>query len=75
MFDEALRATIGEWYMTAIDTADIVPVGEPDLDVGELPGEGQPLSFSFEIGVRPVAKLGAYVASRSGGESRTSATR
>jgi trigger factor len=36
-------------------------VGEPDLDVpGELPAQGQPLEFSIEIGVRPVAKLGEY---------------
>lgn len=60
VFDEALRASIGEWYMSALDTADIVPVGEPELDVGEFPGEGQPFAFSVEIGVRPVAKLGSY---------------
>src|SRR5919205_1239324 len=38
----------------------IVPVGEPDLDLGELPSQGEPLRFSIEIGVRPVAKLGEY---------------
>lgn len=60
VLDEALRSAIGGWYVDAIAEAGIVPVGEPDLDVGDMPGEGQPLSFSIEIGVRPVAKLGQY---------------
>jgi len=60
VFDEALRKSIGDWYMSALDGAGVVPVGEPELDVGEVPAEGQPLSFSIEIGVRPHAKLGAY---------------
>src|SRR6185437_12287829 len=38
----------------------IVPVGEPDVDLGELPAQGQPLHFSIEIGVRPKATLGQY---------------
>jgi len=58
VLDEAVRDSIGAWYAQAIDAARIVPVGEPDLDMGELPGEGQPLRFSIEIGVRPKAKLG-----------------
>ena len=28
--------------------------------MGELPGQGQPLTFSIEIGVRPTATLGEY---------------
>ncbi len=60
VLDEALRSSLGVWYVDAIDGAGIATVGEPDLDVGELPGEGQPLAFSIEIGVRPPAKLGEY---------------
>jgi trigger factor len=60
VLDEALRAALGNWYADAIDTSGISPVGEPDLDVGDLPQAGQPLAFSIEIGVRPVAKLGQY---------------
>jgi trigger factor len=60
VLDEALRSSLGGWYVDAIDVAGIAPVGEPELDVGELPGEGQPLSFSIEIGVRPKATLGEY---------------
>jgi trigger factor len=60
VLDEALRSSLGGWYVDAIDGAGIAPVGEPDLDVGDLPAEGQPLAFSIEIGVRPTAKLGQY---------------
>ncbi len=60
VLDEAVRDSIGAWYSAAIDAAAIVPVGEPELDMGELPGHGQPLTFSIEIGVRPEAELGEY---------------
>jgi trigger factor len=60
VLDEAVRESIAGWYTAAIDAAKVVPVGEPDLDLSELPGEGEPLRFSIEIGVRPEAKLGEY---------------
>ena len=60
VLDEAVRAAIGGWYADAIGTAGIAPVGEPTLDLGDLPPEGEPLAFSIEIGVRPVATLGDY---------------
>src|SRR5690242_18851946 len=60
VLDEALRSSLGGWYADAIDGAGIAPIGEPDLNVGELPAEGQPLAFSIEIGVLPRAKLGTY---------------
>jgi trigger factor len=60
VLDEAVRESIAGWYSAAIDSAQVVPVGEPDLDLGELPGEGEPLRFSIEIGVRPTATLGKY---------------
>jgi trigger factor len=58
--DEAVRNQIGRWYLDAIDEAGIHPVGDPQLDLGDLPAQGQPLTFSIEIGVRPTAKLGTY---------------
>jgi trigger factor len=60
VLDEAVRDSIGAWYSAAIDAAAIVPIGEPRLDLGELPRQGQPLTFSIEIGVRPQATLGEY---------------
>ncbi|WP_354697658.1 Trigger factor [Paraconexibacter sp. AEG42_29] len=60
VLDEAIRTQIGRWYTTAIDAAGIAPVGEPELDLGEMPEAGAPLTFTFEIGVRPIATLGDY---------------
>lgn len=60
VLDEAVRESLGTWYVAAIGEAGIVPVGDPQLDLGELPGDGEPLRFSIEIGVRPTARLGAY---------------
>ena len=60
VLDEALRSALGTWYVDAIDTAGIHPIGEPDLDVSDLPAQGEPLAFSIEIGVRPTATLGEY---------------
>src|SRR5689334_19009688 len=60
VLDEAVRESISGWYTAAIDAAGVVPIGEPDLDMGALPREGEPLRFSIEIGVRPKARLGDY---------------
>jgi trigger factor len=60
VLDEAVRDSIGTWYSAAIDSAHVVPVGEPQLDMGDLPAQGEPLTFSIEIGVRPKARLGEY---------------
>jgi trigger factor len=60
VLDEAVRESLGTWYRAAIDDAHVVPVGEPDVDIAELPAEGAPLKFSIEIGVRPKATLGEY---------------
>jgi trigger factor len=61
VFDEALRSSLSQWYIDAIDTAGIAPIGEPDINFAEaVPGQGEPLAFSIEIGVRPTAKLGQY---------------
>src|ERR1700742_671374 len=60
VLDEAVRESLGGWYRQAIDDAHVVPVGEPEVALGELPAEGEPLKFSIEIGVRPKATLGDY---------------
>jgi trigger factor len=60
VLDETLRSSLGTWYVDAIDAAGIAPVGDPEVALGELPDEGQALTFSIEIGVRPMAKLGDY---------------
>jgi len=60
VLDEAVRSSLGNWYVDAIDEAGISPIGEPELDMSDLPDAGSPLAFSIEIGVRPKAKLGEY---------------
>ena len=60
VLDEAVRDSLATWYTAAIDAARVVPVGEPQLDLGDMPGQGEPLKFSIEIGVRPKAQLGEY---------------
>ena len=60
VLDEAVRDHLPAWYSSAIDDARIAPIGDPDLDLGTLPEEGKPLTFSIEIGVRPAATLGDY---------------
>ncbi len=60
VLDEAVQSSLGRWYVDALDEAGIAPVGDPELKLGDLPGEGQPLEFTIEIGVRPKATLGTY---------------
>ena len=60
VLDETIRSQLGRWYVAAIDDAGIAPVGDPELNLGDLPQEGEPLTFSIEIGVRPKAQLGEY---------------
>jgi trigger factor len=60
VLEEAVREELGNWYADAIETAGIVPVGEPQLDLADLPPKGEELAFSIEIGVLPSALLGQY---------------
>jgi trigger factor len=58
--EEAVRDALGSWYVDALEEAGIVPVGDPRIDLGELPERGGEMLFSFEIGVLPKAELGEY---------------
>jgi trigger factor len=60
VLDETVRGALGRWYVEALDAAGIHPVGEPEVDLGDLPDPGNPLTFTIEIGVRPTAQLGDY---------------
>ena len=60
VLDQAVRDSLAGWYAQAIQTSGIVPVGDPELDLADLPGEGGELEFSIEIGVLPTAQLGDY---------------
>ncbi|HYP48502.1 MAG TPA: trigger factor [Thermoleophilaceae bacterium] len=60
VLDETVRRALPAWYEEALGDAGVTTVGEPKLDLGELPSKGTPLAFSFEVGVVPKAKLGDY---------------
>ncbi len=57
---QALESSLGDWYERAMLESGVNPVGDPKLDLSDLPEEGQPLRFSIEVAVRPKAKLGEY---------------
>jgi trigger factor len=60
VMDEALRRGLPEWYEEAVADAGITTVGDPQLDLSDLPEKGSPLAFTIEVGVVPPAKLGDY---------------
>ncbi|HEX4484153.1 MAG TPA: trigger factor, partial [Solirubrobacteraceae bacterium] len=60
VLDQAVREALSSWYAKAIEQASVVPVGDPEIDLADLPEDGQPLAFSIEIGVLPKAELGEY---------------
>jgi trigger factor len=60
VLNQTVRDSLGSWYADAVGAAGIAPVGDPEIDLGELPDQGQALTFSIEIGVLPRAVLGAY---------------
>jgi trigger factor len=60
VLDEAVRRALPGWYERAVAEAGITAVGDPKVDLDELPEKGAPLAFTVEVGVRPKAKLGSY---------------
>jgi trigger factor len=60
VMDEALRRGLPGWYEEAVADAGITTVGDPQLDLSDLPEKGLPLAFTIEVGVVPPAKLGEY---------------
>ena len=60
VLDEAVRRALPVWYEEAIHKAGITTVGDPQIDLTDLPEKGSPLAFTFEIGVVPPAQLGDY---------------
>jgi trigger factor len=58
--EQALRDSLPEWYERVLIASGVAAIGEPKLDVGDLPAEGEDLALTIEVGVRPVAELGEY---------------
>ncbi len=61
VLQEAIRDSLPEWYEQGLLGSGVSPVGDPGIEIVSTPeAEGEPLSFQFEIGVRPTATLGEY---------------
>jgi trigger factor len=60
VLDEAVRRGLPGWYEEALADAGIQTVGDPQVDLSDLPEKGAPLAFTIEVGVLPPAKLGDY---------------
>src|SRR5918996_3312348 len=61
VLQQAVSDLLPEWYEQALLSSGVSPVGDPRIELTDVPEqEGQPLSFQFEVGVRPQAKLGEY---------------
>jgi trigger factor len=60
VLDEAVRRGLQAWYEEALADAGIQTVGDPQVDLSDLPEQGAPLAFTIEVGVVPPAKLGDY---------------
>jgi trigger factor len=57
---QAIEHALGGWYERAMLDADVSPVGNPKLNISDLPAEGEPLTFAIEVGVRPPAEIGDW---------------
>jgi trigger factor len=60
VLDEAVRRGLPGWYEQAVSEAGIATVGDPKVDLSDLPEKGAPLEFTIEVGVRPRATLGDW---------------
>ena len=60
VLDEAVRRGLPAWYEEALSDAGISTVGDPKVDLSDLPAKGSPLAFTIEVGIVPPARLGEY---------------
>jgi trigger factor len=71
VLSESIREALPEWYEAALLDAGVTPIGDPEIDMVSTPeNEGEPLTFKFEVAVRPVAKLGEYKGLEVGKEEK-----
>lgn len=58
---EAVNDALGEYYSQAVRDNDLHPLGQPQVNLSELPlRDGQELKFEAEIDVVPTVELGDY---------------
>jgi trigger factor len=56
---EMLKGALGSWYAAAVAEAGVSPIDDPELDLEEVPEEGD-LTFTATVDVKPKAALGRY---------------
>lgn len=58
---EAIEHLVSDSYGAALDQTDIIPIDNPDVDIDPAHVvEGQPVTFTATVPVRPDVELGAY---------------
>jgi trigger factor len=58
---EAIEHLVSDSYGAALDQTDVIPIDNPDVDIDPATVvEGQPVSFTATVPVRPDVELGAY---------------
>jgi trigger factor len=71
VLQEAIRDALPDWYERALLDSGIAAIGDPSIEMVSAPeGEGEPLEFKFEVGVRPAAELGEYKGLEVGREEK-----
>lgn len=61
VLEQAIHDALPQWYEGALLASGVSPVGDPSIEIVSTPQEeGEPLTFKFELGVLPRAKLGPY---------------
>ena len=60
VLNQALESALGGWYERAMLDSGVSAIGDPKLDLTEMPDEGKPLEFAVEVAVLPPAELGEY---------------
>jgi trigger factor len=58
VLQEAVNEALPQFYGQAVEENNVRPIGQPDVDVTEVPAEdGQELKFTVEVDVRPEVQL------------------
>jgi trigger factor len=58
---EAIDHLVSDSYDQALDQTDVIPIDHPEVDIdADALAEGQPITFTATVPVRPDVELGAY---------------
>ena len=57
LWQEAVRTHLEDWFWNAAATSGIQPVGSPELELGEAPGDDGPFRFTATVDVVPTPEV------------------